>query len=723
MWVGGLEALDSTNLTQRVVTTWYGSGAGPVGNKAEHVGTVLPRADGSVWLGSAGGAGGGVKILTPDHAATRRMPAQKGRPRRALPDDAVLAMTDAPGGQVFIGTNYDLYVANTDGSRVERLDGPDLQATSSDAMCVLDHTLWIGGKSGLRKLEITSPLRITGRVALLDDPIHVLICDSKDQILLGTSKGVFRFRPSTGALDQPWQGRAGHAGLPNLYVTSIARDHRGRMWVTLYGAGVCVVEPAPHGSQDLVRCMGHKEGVPDNAANAVAIDAKDNAWVSTDSGIVRVDGYTLATTLLQQPDGVGLMAHFSGSLGTTAQGDRLFGGKGLTIVHPEQFRRWQYKAPLVLTAVSEGQQQPSGAIQLGPSIRSVQMSFALLDYSAPERVRYAYRLAGLEDGWTESPTESRIARYTNIPPGDYEFEVKAQNRVGDWTTARRALRVEPAWYETAQARLAGGAAALLLLWSLIRLRMRMLELRAAQLRDEVAQRTQDLLQRTQQLESSRQALRELGAHNARALEEERQRVARELHDELGQQLAAMRMVVSVMKAHGDAGRPPSPSQWQTIRDRVDGLTASMRSLVTQLRPPALDGGLQAALEWLGTEYTRATGTPCTVEVDDSARMLKPDAQTMIFRVAQESLNNVMHHARATQVSIRLQHSVDGCDLRVTDDGVGFDVSNPRLGFGLLSMEERAQLVSGTLRVESCPGDGTSVHLHIPADAVAGPTSP
>jgi signal transduction histidine kinase len=248
-------------------------------------------------------------------------------------------------------------------------------------------------------------------------------------------------------------------------------------------------------------------------------------------------------------------------------------------------------------------------------------------------------------------------------------------------------------------------------------------LRAAQLRDEVAQRTQDLLQRTQQLESSRQALRELGAHNARALEEERKRVARELHDELGQQLAAMRMEVSVMKAHGDAGRPPSPSQWQTIRDRVDGLTASMRSLVTQLRPPALDGGLQAALEWLGTEYTRATGTPCTVEVDDSARMLKPDAQTMIFRVAQESLNNVMHHARATQVSIRLQHSVDGCDLRVTDDGVGFDVSNPRLGFGLLSMEERAQLVSGTLRVESCPGDGTSVHLHIPADAVAGPTSP
>jgi diguanylate cyclase (GGDEF)-like protein len=130
----------------------------------------------------------------------------------------------------------------------------------------------------------------------------------------------------------------------------------------------------------------------------------------------------------------------------------------------------------------------------------VQVSFALLDYAAPERTRYAYRLAGLEEAWTESPAELRIARYTNVPPGDYTLEVRATNGAGEATLAQWPLQVQPAWHETTAFRALLAALALVLVAGLIRLRTRLLLRRAAMLHELVAQRTHELQQRTDELE-------------------------------------------------------------------------------------------------------------------------------------------------------------------------------------------------------------------------------
>jgi signal transduction histidine kinase len=142
----------------------------------------------------------------------------------------------------------------------------------------------------------------------------------------------------------------------------------------------------------------------------------------------------------------------------------------------------------------------------------------------------------------------------------------------------------------------------------------------------------------------------------------------------------------------------------------------MRQLVMDLRPPALDGGLAPALQWLAAEYQRMSGVTCEAAVDPQVRALNPEVKTMVFRVAQESLNNIARHARATHVHLQLQCNDKGWDLRIDDDGVGFETDRPSRGFGLLSMEERAQLMGGTLRIESQPGQGTHVHLHVPISA-------
>jgi len=210
----------------------------------------------------------------------------------------------------------------------------------------------------------------------------------------------------------------------------------------------------------------------------------------------------------------------------------------------------------------------------------------------------------------------------------------------------------------------------------------------------------------------RAALRELGAHNVRSLEEERKRVARELHDELGQQLAALKMEVAVLQTRGKAGAMPAPQQWEELHGRIERLVSSMRRLVTDLRPVALDAGVGAALEWLATEFSRDTGVPSEVAVDPGCRELTADVTIVVFRIAQEALTNVRRHAQAHRVTLALQPVGERWQLSIVDDGAGFDPEQRGNGYGLLGMEERANLVGGSLEVSSLPGEGTQVRLTI-----------
>jgi signal transduction histidine kinase len=223
-----------------------------------------------------------------------------------------------------------------------------------------------------------------------------------------------------------------------------------------------------------------------------------------------------------------------------------------------------------------------------------------------------------------------------------------------------------------------------------------------------------------ELQRSREMVRMLGVYNARSLEEERMRVSRELHDEMGQQLAALRMEVSVLRQRTRLGEPLGDPAFDMLLTRVDGLVASVRGVVAQLRPTALDGGLATAINWLASEFMRHTNVPCRLVIDGSAPEPKADAATMVFRIAQESLNNVRRHAQATRVGLQLRLGDMGCELVVADDGVGFDVHEHSFGYGLLGMEERARALGGVLTIESSPGKGTTVRLWIQSTTQGAP---
>ncbi|MFL6626959.1 MAG: two-component regulator propeller domain-containing protein [Vitreoscilla sp.] len=321
--------------------------------------------------------------------------------------------------------------------------------------------------------------------------------------------------------------------------------------------------------------------------------------------------------------------------------------------------------------------------------------------------RLEYRLDAHES-W--QGLEGNVLQVESLEAGDHHLQVRAAAH-GDLAEAGPAMaigfRIEPPWWRSLPARVAY-LLALAAAWALSILGLRA---RASATRQRLERAIDD---RTADLERSRELVRSLGVHNAKSLEEERKRVARELHDEMGQQLAALRMELSVAQrssAHADTSA--REKALAALTHRVDGLVASMRAVVGQLRPPALDGGLEVALAWLASEFERHAQVPCDIHVDEDLRRIAPDAATLIFRIAQESLSNIRRHAGATRVHLELLAHEGQCELSVEDDGGGFDVGAARSGYGILGMEERARALGGTLVLDSAPGHGTSVRLRFP----------
>jgi signal transduction histidine kinase len=226
---------------------------------------------------------------------------------------------------------------------------------------------------------------------------------------------------------------------------------------------------------------------------------------------------------------------------------------------------------------------------------------------------------------------------------------------------------------------------------------------------------QRLLQR---LEANEREFRRLGRAVWQVQEDERRRLARELHDGLGQNLAALKHRL------GQIGSELTPEQ-SSLRDKLDTALAlcadaleDTRNLSRLLRPPVLDDlGLAPALRWLARSVQEATGLAVVVEIEDLPDV-GDELQTLLFRVAQEGLNNAVKHAAANSVLLRLVERDRQLQLQVIDDGRGFDAARVAGagGSGLGSMRERLRLYGGQLELRTTPGSGTRLRAAVPLDA-------
>ncbi|MBI5277170.1 MAG: PAS domain-containing sensor histidine kinase [Burkholderiales bacterium] len=214
------------------------------------------------------------------------------------------------------------------------------------------------------------------------------------------------------------------------------------------------------------------------------------------------------------------------------------------------------------------------------------------------------------------------------------------------------------------------------------------------------------------------AQQELAAFAAEASgvrEQEKSRIARELHDELAQTLTAIKMDTLWLKDNLSADPQAFDEKVAEMLAMLDQAVASTRRIAADLRPLVLDDlGLMPAIEWLVQTFTQRTGIVCELEADEDLELREPYA-TAVFRMIQESLANVGKHAKASRVDVRVDRRGDDLVLSVQDDGIGFRLDDPRKpqSLGLVGLRERALLLRGEVQVASQPGMGTRIEARIP----------
>ncbi|WP_244851478.1 PAS domain-containing sensor histidine kinase [Caballeronia sp. SL2Y3] len=237
----------------------------------------------------------------------------------------------------------------------------------------------------------------------------------------------------------------------------------------------------------------------------------------------------------------------------------------------------------------------------------------------------------------------------------------------------------------------------------------------------------DVTQRVEaeaELQRSREELRALSANLQHEREKERTRIARELHDDVGQTLSALKMDVAALEARLNASAAPRDDvagQLARMRRAIDGNIASLRRIAAHQRPVMLDDlGLAAAIDWLVDDFTQRQGIDVECEFGTGEIAFNTNAATAVFRIIEEALDNVALHARASRVKLSLGADDAHCVLRVEDDGVGAPALPGANGksFGLLGVRERANALGGTVLIESNPDDGFALTVRLPLAAVS-----
>jgi signal transduction histidine kinase len=407
---------------------------------------------------------------------------------------------------------------------------------------------------------------------------------------------------------------------------------------------------------------------------------------------------------------------------------------GLAAFYPEQIKDNAQPPPIAITALrllnqAEPMQLPAdGRVQLAYQQNDLTFEFAALDYHAPGKNRYAYRMEGVDRDWVSAGTR-RYVNYTNLQPGAYVFRVKGSNNDGVWneTGVTLHITIRPPFWGTWWFR---GLVALLLVGAALgayRLRVRSIERRSRELEQQVADRTAELSQANVLLEgeiAERQRTEEVLAQEraAAAVVAERNRLARELHDSATQSLYAVTLYADAATRLLSSGQTePAAENLLKLRGTAKEALGEMRMLIFELRPPILaEQGLAAALRARLEAVEGRAGLKTELHIEGEGR-LPPHVEEGLYRVAVEALNNALRHAQARCISVSLCFDPEAARLEVADDGIGFDPAavGKAGGLGLRGMAERAEEMGGIWRVESSLGTGTRVTIVAPAHFTFG----
>ena len=476
-------------------------------------------------------------------------------------------------------------------------------------------------------------------------------------------------------------------GLSHDHVRAIHEDADGVLWIGTYGGGLNRLENGRFTS------YGLKAGLPDTAVSRILEDGRGNLWMSGNRGVFRVSRRQLndfaagripylTSVTYGTADGM-IIEETNGGFpaGWRTPDGRLWFPtiKGLIGIEPSTVAP---TAPSVVVeqTVANGRVVDAGALRgLGPGNVDAEFHYTAIDLGAAEKTRFRYRLEGYDPDWIDSGAR-RVAYYTKLPPGSYHFTVMATDSDGAWgtTPARVAVTVVPLWWQRRASFLAG----LLLLVGATAVIVRHVSLRRARAR--VAELERE-----------------------RALDRERTRIARDLHDELGSRLTHIAMMADPVA--GGAGDPAIARAAREAARTMDELVWSVNA-----RNDTVEGVAQYLAQF-AEEHIVAAGVRCRIVMPPGlpARPLAADVRRQLYLACKEAVHNAVKHAQASEIRVGYRLDGDRFAVEIADDGRGLPASIGPTGNGLRHYRERMDAAGGTVVVESAPASGTRVRFTVP----------
>lgn len=692
--------------------------------------SIAEDREGNLWLGTESG---GVDILRDRKFTTYT--AEDG-----ISDDHILAVTQDHAGTVWLGTrgggldhaNLDT-IATGGFSALNTANG----LSSNIVLSVVgapNGDLWLGTPDGLDRMRDGKITVFTSADGLADDFVRSLYFDSQGALWIGTRRGLSQFQNGrfttwtaldglgsdlVGAMVQARDGSMwistlrglthwsnGHFhnyaerdGLSNHVITALHQDSDGTLWIGTNGGGL-----------NRLRNGVFKAVQPEGAAlpaNIYSILADDNGnlWVSSNEGIDRVnrdalnryiDGAIASVTVASYGVADGMKISEASSGGHPAawrmqNGTLWFATlKGVATVDPAHLATNRVAPNMVIEefSVDDQPQSPVAARRsastpekIPAGSRRFAFDYAALSFSAPNKVRFRYRLDGFDRAWVDAGAQ-RSAYYTNLPPGRYTFQVTACNNDGVWsgTPASVAFELKPFFYQT--------------IWFYL-----LLALAIAVIGYLI------YLWRLRQVES-----------RFNAVLAERNRIAREIHDTLAQGFVAvsvqLQIVGRMLAQSTDAARQHLDEAQELVRS---GLEDARRAIWELRSQNAENQDLASQLLQMSNRITASSEVKTQVAVHGTYHPLPARTETELVRIAQEAVTNVVRHAEAGRIEILLHFTPRSLKMTIADDGRGFANDAPSTAdghFGITGMKERAQQIGGSVKVTSKEGEGTQVHVEV-----------
>ena len=609
--------------------------------------------------------------------------------RDGLPSNEIFSIREDHNGDLLIATREGPSRMHEGRFINQFINDPLNRRLAFDFLEDREGRLWAALPGGLSELQGRGVRNVIPGGPLLNDAF-VILCETREGSLWAGSyaHGLWRLKDGKSQLYTTADG------LSSDEIRFLLEDRDGTLWIGTFGGGLNGLRNGHFFS------ITAKEGLLSDNISHVQDDGHGSLWLSTTRGICRVrkqdlNDYISGKTKFIKPVNYGVAdglrsAQCAPGYPTSRGGTQTADGRlwfptsrGLAAVNPNE-RPPALDATVVhlLDVTVDGRSIAlNKAAVLPPGDGRVQFRYTGINLSTPERVRYSYRLEGLDRDWLTAVSR-RVTNYNSLPHGRYRFVVRAGVPGGPSSETSFAFVLEPHFYESAWFRYLCAVLGAAAIWGLFRLRVRQIRQRFA------------------------------------LVLEERVRLAREIHDTLAQGFVGISSqldaVALTLNGHLDSARTHLDLARKMARH---SLTEARRS-VMDLRASALEGqDLPAALSQAARQWTAGSPVKVHVDVEGPGRKLPEEMEQHLLRIAQEAVTNTVKHAHAKEVWIQLAMDNGKLRMRVADNGDGFEQTDAfsEIGghFGILGMRERAERLGGELQLHSEPGEGTEVEVTVP----------